>query len=419
GEQSLQQHDSVDFCLMERMTVTKEACQGAHAMSVNLLLFLFLPVCHGCHTGSFTDCQKAPFVPGHNLAGEGFDIVKMQTYGAFVVDVWKFMVEGHDGNCTLCINTLMNNQVQKLPLSGVTISAKTKYCKSQSKKLKTGQSFGATFSDRVTEVQGGNVEVAYILFNPNKKSGYKTWLKKVPAVVSYQLSSLHFLARDNPILKANLRNAIRDYIQKYTVSTSCPSACKTGRRNKDCVCKCTGHRNVDSNCCPGKPGVARMNVTTDSYVKVFYGNQGDSTPVIWNNDFPYWKYRIQYRTVWDSDNRWNDDLLGKGSITLQRGMNVNHRFNLKHSTLYVSLSVVCGPSLKGAFCDQYAPLPGSQGRLSYVHDWDRETETLPTLFQGSQASPKEDSGTQEAGGGGDTVSYNSEGRCSACGSKRL
>nr|XP_023868574.1 perforin-1-like [Salvelinus alpinus] len=90
-------------------------------MPVNLLLYLllFLPVCHGCHTGSFTDCQKAPFVPGHNLAGEGFDIVKMQTSGAFVVDVRKFMVGGHDGNCTLCTNTLMDNQVQKLPLSAL------------------------------------------------------------------------------------------------------------------------------------------------------------------------------------------------------------------------------------------------------------------------------------------------------------
>ncbi|XP_021480392.1 perforin-1.3 isoform X1 [Oncorhynchus mykiss] len=556
-------------------------------MPVNLLLFLlFLPVCHGCHTGSFTDCQKAPFVPGHNLAGEGFDIVKMQTSGAFVVDVRKFMVGGHDGNCTLCTNTLMGGQVQKLPLSvldwrtkvkcrrslssqmyesstsvlketanaasvswkaglgiqgiagvavggthsktamfarghstndkfsftshefkceyytfrirtqpplsqefqdslknlpstythktnpaysqfisiygthyirnvhlggrvhsttairtckmamsglslhsvsnclgveasgtikGVTISAETKYCKSLSNKLKTGVSFGATFSDRVTEVQGGNVEVEDILFSPDKKSGYKTWLKtlnKVPGVVSYQLSSLHFLARGNPILKANLRNAIRDYIQKNAVSTSCPSACKTGRRNKGCACICSGHRNVDSNCCPSKPGVARMNVTvvratglwgdyfskTDGYVKVLYGKQGGSTPVIWNNDFPHWNYRIQYGTVdlkskqtlyfevWDRDNRWNDNLLGKGSITPQRGMNVNQSFKLKHGTLYVSLSVVCGPSLKGAFCDQYAPSPGSQGRLSYVHDWDRATETLPTLFQGSHST---------------------------------
>ncbi|CDQ78071.1 unnamed protein product [Oncorhynchus mykiss] len=144
-----------------------------------------------------------------------------------------------------------------------------------------------------------------------------------------------------------------------------------GRRNKDCICKCSGHRNVDSNCCPGKPGVARMNVTvvrgtglwgdnvskTDGYVKVFYGKQGSSTPVIWNNDFPYWNYRIQYGTVdlksrqalnfevWDRDHRWNDDLLGKGSITPQRGMNVNQSFKLKHGTIFVSLSVVCSPIL--------------------------------------------------------------------------
>ncbi|XP_010872995.1 perforin-1.3 [Esox lucius] len=543
-------------------------------MTVNpfLFLLLFLPVFHCCHTGSFTDCQTAPFVPGHNLAGEGFDIVKMKTTGAFVVDVRTFMKGGHDGNCTLCTNTLMNKTVQKLPLSvldwrtkvqcqrslsskiyesstsvlkettksasiswkvglgfkgiagvhvggthsksatfakglstkdkfaftshefkckyymfrirnnpqlseefelalknlpsthskkndpaflkfisiygthyirtvhlggkvhstsairtcqtamsglsihsvsnclgveasgtikGVTLSAETRFCKEQSKKLKTGQSFSATFSDRVTEVEGGDGEVADILFNPDKKNGYETWLKslkKSPGVVSYQLSSLHFLVTENPTLKDNLRKAIRDYIQGYAVSTSCPSACKNGVRNKDCACKCTGHSNVDSNCCPSKPGVARMNVTvlratglwgdyfskTDGYVKVLYGNQGSSTPVIWNNDFPYWNYLIQYGTVdlasravlrfevWDRDNRWDDDLLGSASIIPQFGVNIGKSFKLKHGTLYVTLSVVCGPSLKGSLCDQYSPSPGSQGRLSYIHDLDKE-----------------------------------------------
>lgn len=94
--------------------------------------------------------------------------------------------------------------------------------------------------------------------------------------------------------------------------------------------------------------------------------------------------------VWDRDNRWNDNLLGKGSITPQRGMSVTQMFKLKHGTLYASLSVVCGPSLKGAFCDQYAPSPGSQGRLSYVHDWDRKTEMLTHPLPGFSQYPEQD-----------------------------
>lgn len=68
---------------------------------------------------------------------------------------------------------------------------------------------------------------------------------------------------------------------------------------------------VDNNCCPAETGVARMNVTvvraeglwgdyitkTDAYVKVSYGKQGAITPVIWNNDFPYWNYLIPFETV--------------------------------------------------------------------------------------------------------------------------
>ncbi len=73
-----------------------------------LLLLLFLPRSLGCQTGSFTECQQAPFVPGHNLAGEGFNVVKMQTTGASVVDVKNFMVGGVHGNCTVCHNHLLN-----------------------------------------------------------------------------------------------------------------------------------------------------------------------------------------------------------------------------------------------------------------------------------------------------------------------
>ncbi|CAN9505096.1 unnamed protein product [Ophioblennius macclurei] len=79
-----------------------------------LLLLLPAPPCAGCQTSSFTECQDAPFVPGHDLAGEGFNVVTMKTSGVGVVDLKAFMVGGVKGNCTVCHNRLLK-QTQKLP----------------------------------------------------------------------------------------------------------------------------------------------------------------------------------------------------------------------------------------------------------------------------------------------------------------
>lgn len=77
------------------------------------LLFLLPDVCHACRVAPPTACQKPPFVPGHNLVGEGFDVVKLQTTGASVVDINSYQ-SGAYGNCTLCQNRLLG-QEQKLP----------------------------------------------------------------------------------------------------------------------------------------------------------------------------------------------------------------------------------------------------------------------------------------------------------------
>ncbi|KAM6957723.1 perforin-1.3 [Aplochiton taeniatus] len=551
-----------------------------------LLFLLLLPPSSGCRIGATTECHEAPFVPGHNLAGEGFNIVKMATTDASVVDVRNFMVGGEDGNCTVCQNHLLN-QLQKLPVSvldwrikvqckrklssvlhessqsvlkegttstsvnwkvglglpavgslalggthsssssfatkrsskdkysftshsinckyytfrlhsnpplskefdeslknlpstfshknhsaydqfiavygthfirrvhlggrvhsttaiatckasltgvsmetisncltveasatikGVEISGSTGFCKDRSKKLKKSQSFSAMFSDRSTEVLGGDGDVGDLLFSPESKNSYKKWLsslKKLPGVVSYDLSSLHLLVKDNPTLRSNLRSAIRDYVLRNAVSLACPPPCKVGKVDSNCACKCTGHQNVDSNCCPGKPGIAMLNVTvvrgtglwgdlfskTDGYVKVFYGTQAETTMVIWNNNFPHWNHLIQFGTVdltsrmpvkfqvWDKDNIWRDNRLGKGGVIPTEGRNVKKTFNLNHGLLYVSLSVVCAPSLQGELCQRYLPTPPSKALLGYQKKswkdwrWDR-----PSLLHRANAA---------------------------------
>uniref|UniRef100_UPI0037E8AFE1 perforin-1.3 n=1 Tax=Semicossyphus pulcher TaxID=241346 RepID=UPI0037E8AFE1 len=531
-----------------------------------LLLLLLPPRSLGCQTSSYTECQSAQFVPGHNLAGEGFDVVNMKTSGASVVDVKNFMVGGVQGNCTVCRNHLLN-QTQKLPVSvldwrikvhcrrslsskifessqsvmkekssslgtswkvglsipglggfavggshststkfaesrsrkdkfsftthdfkckyytfrlhsqpplskefeeslknlpstydhkntsafrqfiavygthfirrvqlggrvnsitairtceaamnklsvrtvsnclgveanavikGISVSAASKFCHSKSKSLKTGSTFSQSFSDRTTEVLGGDGDVGDILFSPNSVAGYKKWLsslRRVPGVVSYQISPLHLLVPDNPILKSSLRDAISDYIRKSAKPLRCPASCKIGSRSQDCGCRCKGHRMVNAECCPAEHGVARMNVTvvraaglwgdyfskTDGYVKVFYGSAGAVTPVIWNNNFPSWNYVIRFQTVnlrhrqpirfevWDRDNGWNDDLLGRATVIPTAG-HVNRNFRLKHGSLYVSLSVVCAPSLQGSLCEQYAASPTYEDVMGYVKE---------------------------------------------------
>ncbi|KAK5932407.1 hypothetical protein CgunFtcFv8_004112 [Champsocephalus gunnari] len=78
-----------------------------------LLVLLGVRSIRGCRIGSGSECEKAPFVPGHNLAGEGFDVVRMRRTGAYVINVKAHLADNH--TCTLCPNRFQDGQIQRLP----------------------------------------------------------------------------------------------------------------------------------------------------------------------------------------------------------------------------------------------------------------------------------------------------------------
>ncbi|XP_071752024.2 perforin-1-like [Centroberyx gerrardi] len=273
------------------------------------------------------------------------------------------------------------------------MKAESKHCQKDMDKTESKSSFSSTFSDRFTEIKGGQTTEPELLFSADKDpSAYKEWLNSLPQnpdIVSYSLDSLHELLPVNSPVRKNLRSAVSHYILEKALLRNCSEPCRAGiksDRNDPCLCSCHNDPAVGQDCCPTRKGMARVVITvqrgaglwgdystaTDGYVKVFFnGQMVRRSPVIWNNNHPQWAMTVDLGSqvlstgskvrfeVWDEDSKWDDDLLGQCERDLTAGVKQD-LCNLQHGRLYYKLEVTCAPSLSGPTCADYKASPMSQ-----------------------------------------------------------
>uniref|UniRef100_A0A8C6WNB3 MACPF domain-containing protein n=1 Tax=Neogobius melanostomus TaxID=47308 RepID=A0A8C6WNB3_9GOBI len=120
-----------------------------------LLVLLSLLSLGRCYiTGTGAVCKLTPFFPGHNLAGEGYDIVTLKRKGAYLIDMKTFMTP--NGTCHLITNPLQGNQLQKLPLSAVDLRA---FSRCESNFYQTEQSSVSTVVQEMTHQDSSDWKV--------------------------------------------------------------------------------------------------------------------------------------------------------------------------------------------------------------------------------------------------------------------
>ncbi|KAJ8402630.1 hypothetical protein AAFF_G00367130 [Aldrovandia affinis] len=270
------------------------------------------------------------------------------------------------------------------------LSTEVKHCNTVMNKMDNKVSFSSRFNDRFTEIRGGHTTQPDLLFSANKEVGaYKEWMQSLivnPDLVSYSLDALHeLLPTTNPV-RSNLRKAISHYILEKSLWKNCSAPCTAGVKThpKDsCICTCHNNPGVTPDCCPSQKGLARVKITmqkavglwgdyntgTDGYVKLFHlRKELGRTRSIYNTNNPHWDWTFELGSVilliddqvifevWDEDNKWDDDFLGKCSVQLISGVNTD-LCKLNHGELYYKIEVECAPSLGGRTCDKYIESP--------------------------------------------------------------
>ncbi|XP_068103305.1 perforin-1-like [Hyperolius riggenbachi] len=284
-----------------------------------------------------------------------------------------------------CLNVEATISASSVDKSG-NLSAEVRHCQEKAKNSSNGDSFHQKFNERIWEVKGGKATFDLLSAGKEKSAEFQNWmesLKTDPGLVSYSLDPIHNLVKFAGPQKENLRLAVSNYIKAMAIQENCScSGHSIPSHGRTCSCICPPSKHTTSDCCPTKKGIAKLHVTfkearglwgdyiskTDAYVKFKFGSDDTRTQTIWNNDNPKWnavyeldfvelaaykKYTIE---VWDEDNGYDDDLLGKCEKPLTSGDKLETCY-LNHGSFTYSLRVICSTYLNGLFCEDYMPVP--------------------------------------------------------------
>ncbi|XP_028264409.1 perforin-1-like isoform X2 [Parambassis ranga] len=283
--------------------------------------------------------------------------------------------------------------------SSATIKAMMEHCRNKKKTLNHNQGFSTEFSERSTEVIGGNINGGDVLFQSHPDpSIFNRWvdsLKTIPDVVQYSLKPLHDILPYDHHARVGLKQEVEKYIKKNALQKKCSESCVIGERSDKrdpCACVCNSNQNIRSNCCPAGKGLATLVVyrlyaqglygdrftETDGSVEVKYGDQVKRTAIIQDNDNPKWSEKFEFGpitinmanklefTVYDEDSYWNSDLLGQCLVDLRSGKRSDSCM-FDHGTFFYTYEVQCAPSLSGDRCQEYIPSPMSSSLAKVFH----------------------------------------------------
>ncbi|XP_062919341.1 perforin-1-like [Mobula hypostoma] len=293
-------------------------------------------------------------------------------------------------------------------------SINSKFCKSKAASLSHSSSFHQAFNERLIEASGGHsIGDTDILFSSDP-TVFSNWLKSLtdsPGVINYKLYPLHYLLPDNDHRREQLMFYLTEYILANAQTPDCSKAtCPAGKSKSasdTCSCLCPENNWTDHLCCAKQKGMGHLVVTvmrgfdlwgdlltkTDGLVVVAYGLVKAQTSVVYNNNNPQWKTRLDLGevlatsdlkltlTVYDED-EFRKEVLGTCAVPLTSG-SMDHTCYLKYGKVTYHLSFTCGSHLQGPTCRQYAPSadgPGFQGLLWTNQSSSSEIPSLKVIF---------------------------------------
>ncbi|XP_078064801.1 perforin-1-like [Mustelus asterias] len=265
-------------------------------------------------------------------------------------------------------------------------SARYKQCQEMARSMKHHDNFHQAFSDRDTDVTGGDARQGVDLFFSDDGTAFTRWadsLPRNPGMVRYALEPLHHLLPRNDPRHANLRRYISDYIKENALAQRCSggSECPAGSQrdpSDPCSCQCREDARVTRQCCSTGKGIGRLAVRvkrghdlwgdyfggTDGYVVVKLGEAKSTSPVRPHTNNPVWNTDLELGVVkaesghkltieiWDQDNGYDDDLLGSCKVSLTSGTHQDVCY-LRYGSVSYDYTFTCGPHLGGHTCQDY------------------------------------------------------------------